>query len=200
MIKQVGTGKRARTRALILDTAARQFSQSGFSGTSMDALAKACGLTKGALYDHFDGKEDVYTQSVAAYLNEGIEAVLKRSLPREQGSAEECLFSFLECYLDSLQEDPVFRRLFLRVLTDSGDINIDAVTHIALVTPFKYSTGLLMQCRPKLNASYHIYSFLCSAILGEDMRKVAELLTPEVKALSTTSIVLEHFRKTLGES
>lgn len=31
----------------------------GYSGTSIDDIAKACGLTKGSLYHHFSGKEEL---------------------------------------------------------------------------------------------------------------------------------------------
>ena len=44
-------GKRERTRAMILLCSAQQFAKHGYNGVSMDLLAKAAKLTKGALYD-----------------------------------------------------------------------------------------------------------------------------------------------------
>lgn len=35
------------------------FRLKGYSGTSIDDIAKACGLTKGSLYHHFSGKEEL---------------------------------------------------------------------------------------------------------------------------------------------
>lgn len=49
--------KGQQTRLAILERAARVFSLSGYSGTSMDALTHATGLTKGAIYNHFGSKE-----------------------------------------------------------------------------------------------------------------------------------------------
>lgn len=41
----------------MLNTCALQFKMHGYAGTSMDMLAKACGLTKAAFYYHYPNKE-----------------------------------------------------------------------------------------------------------------------------------------------
>lgn len=50
----------AATRQLLLDAAARMFSQQGFAKTSLSDIAARAGATKGALYHHFLGKEALY--------------------------------------------------------------------------------------------------------------------------------------------
>ena len=45
----------------ILDAALRVFSETGYSGTTMDALAAAAGLTKPTLYQYFDSKEQLFS-------------------------------------------------------------------------------------------------------------------------------------------
>ncbi len=47
------------TVARILTATARLFVAHGYHGTSIAAIAKAIGLTKGALYAHFSSKEDL---------------------------------------------------------------------------------------------------------------------------------------------
>lgn len=49
---------RARHRA-ILDTAAGLICERGYERTSIQDIADACGLTKGGLYHHIEGKEDL---------------------------------------------------------------------------------------------------------------------------------------------
>ncbi len=49
---------RARHRA-ILDTAAALICERGYERTSIQDIAEACGLTKGGLYHHIEGKEDL---------------------------------------------------------------------------------------------------------------------------------------------
>ena len=50
---------RARTRQRILDAAANEFAKRGIDATSLDAIAAAAGLTKGAIYSNFSGKDDL---------------------------------------------------------------------------------------------------------------------------------------------
>jgi len=56
----------ARTRADILDHAARLFRLRGYAGTSIDDVMLASGLTRGAFYAHFDSKEDLFSEAVRA--------------------------------------------------------------------------------------------------------------------------------------
>ena len=48
------------TRSRILDTAELVFEQRGVSGTSLNEIAKAAGLTRGAIYWHFQNKADLF--------------------------------------------------------------------------------------------------------------------------------------------
>lgn len=47
------------THDRILETATRLFLETGYAGTSMSALARACGIQKASLYHHFESKEAV---------------------------------------------------------------------------------------------------------------------------------------------
>lgn len=49
----------ASTRDAILTTAAELFSTKGFAGTSMSDLAENLGLSKAAIYHHFESKESI---------------------------------------------------------------------------------------------------------------------------------------------
>jgi TetR/AcrR family acrAB operon transcriptional repressor len=48
------------TRAHILDTAERVFQKQGVSSTSLDGIARAAGVTRGAIYWHFKNKADLF--------------------------------------------------------------------------------------------------------------------------------------------
>jgi TetR/AcrR family transcriptional regulator len=47
-------------RERIIKSAIDLFARNGYSGTSMDAVAEAAEIAKGALYRYFDGKKDMY--------------------------------------------------------------------------------------------------------------------------------------------
>jgi AcrR family transcriptional regulator len=51
--------RRARTRAALVDAARYVFARKGFEGASLDQIAETAGYTRGAIYKHFDGKEDL---------------------------------------------------------------------------------------------------------------------------------------------
>ena len=57
---QRGRPKDTRKRQDILQAAKELFTESGFHGTSMDALAKAANVSKATLYSHFDDKDALY--------------------------------------------------------------------------------------------------------------------------------------------
>lgn len=47
------------TKERIIDVALELFAQSGYLGTSMSDIAKQLGITKGALYKHYTGKQEI---------------------------------------------------------------------------------------------------------------------------------------------
>ena len=61
---EVTGSKGERTRARIAATAATLFNERGYAGTSLGDLMQATGLTKGALYNHFEDKDAI---AVAAF-------------------------------------------------------------------------------------------------------------------------------------
>ncbi|WP_029106414.1 TetR/AcrR family transcriptional regulator [Mycobacterium sp. URHD0025] len=49
-----------RTRSLLLDAAEAVFAEKGFTAASLDDIAHVAGYTKGAIYNHFATKEDLF--------------------------------------------------------------------------------------------------------------------------------------------
>jgi len=48
------------TRTLLLDAAEELFARKGFSAAALDDIADAAGYTRGAIYAHFAGKEELF--------------------------------------------------------------------------------------------------------------------------------------------
>ncbi len=66
--RSLSRADRAReTRAAILDTAVRLFLRSGIAATSLDAVARELGLTKGAVYASFPSKAALVEAVAAAH-------------------------------------------------------------------------------------------------------------------------------------
>jgi AcrR family transcriptional regulator len=64
-----------QTRQQLLNTAYQLIGESGYEALSTAALVKAAGVTKGALYHHFDCLEDVAYCALEQALSEGYEAI-----------------------------------------------------------------------------------------------------------------------------
>jgi TetR/AcrR family transcriptional regulator, acrAB operon repressor len=59
----------AITRQRVLQAALTTFSQQGYAATTLEAVAEAAGVTRGAIYWHFSGKAELYStlmQTVSA--------------------------------------------------------------------------------------------------------------------------------------
>lgn len=65
-----------RTRSLIIETAAQAFAKHGFDGVSLNDLVVASGMSKGAFYFHFPGKEQVALAAFRAKQQELIDRLM----------------------------------------------------------------------------------------------------------------------------
>jgi AcrR family transcriptional regulator len=54
----------AHTKEKILLTALRLFAKDGYEAVSMRAIAEQLGMTKGALYKHYESKQDIFSSIV----------------------------------------------------------------------------------------------------------------------------------------
>src|SRR6516165_8667830 len=74
MIKQ--TERSAATIGAILAAARTLFAEGGFEATSIDAIATKAGVAKGAVYHHFQSKEEIFTRVL-----DGVQAELAAAPP-----------------------------------------------------------------------------------------------------------------------
>ncbi|MCB0116919.1 MAG: helix-turn-helix domain-containing protein [Caldilineaceae bacterium] len=56
-----------RTRAALIDSAYEQFTQRGYHGASMRAIAEGAGLAVGGIYNHFASKDAVFEAVIIAH-------------------------------------------------------------------------------------------------------------------------------------
>src|ERR1700683_2027573 len=57
---------KARTRERVLAEAERLFRERGYAATSLEQIAEAADVTKGAIYGHFSSKEDLLLSAIEA--------------------------------------------------------------------------------------------------------------------------------------
>lgn len=105
--------RRAATRARILDAAQQKFADDGYDETSTDAILEAAGISRGALYHHFETKQAVFE----AVFQRVSEAAIERAA---SGSArsDSPLESLIETCLRWLRE--VRQPHVAAILVDQG--------------------------------------------------------------------------------
>lgn len=82
------------TRRKVTEAAGRKFRKHGYAGVGIDALAKAAGVTSGAIYGHFGSKVKAFESALEAGLDEVLDA-----LPKFQAKGDGWLEDFCEYYL-----------------------------------------------------------------------------------------------------
>jgi AcrR family transcriptional regulator len=98
----------------IIDTAVLEFVEKGFEGTSMNAIAKRAGLSKGGLYHHFNSKDEILIEANNKFMEpiielmelsrnikspvEGLKLYIKEYLKHWSNHSRELQFTFLSLY------------------------------------------------------------------------------------------------------
>ena len=112
--QQAATGKRAAqgraTRGQLIEVATRLFAEHGYEGTSIEAVLSAAGVSRGALYHHFAGKEALF-EAVVSAVSEQVTVKLAETV---QGCADplDAMRTAALAWID-LAADPVIQRVVL---------------------------------------------------------------------------------------
>ena len=95
------------TRAALLDEATRLFAQRGYAGTSLEDVAAASQVTRGAVYHHFDGKQALFEAVLDAQETRAIARITAAATAADPlDAARQALDAFLDQCCD-----PVYGRL-----------------------------------------------------------------------------------------
>jgi AcrR family transcriptional regulator len=101
----------AETRAKLITAARRAFAAHGYAEASMDDLTATAGLTRGALYHHFGGKQgllEAVIEQIDAEMAERLAAVAAAAPTRWEGLVQENI-GYIELALE-----PDVQRIMLR--------------------------------------------------------------------------------------
>ena len=112
--QQAAPGKRAAqgraTRDQLIEVATRLFAEHGYEGTSIEAVLSAAGVSRGALYHHFAGKEALF-EAVVSAVSEQVTVELAEAV---RGCADplDAMRTAAIAWID-LAADPVIQRVVL---------------------------------------------------------------------------------------
>src|SRR5215212_9879597 len=101
--------RRAATTRALLDAARSLFAEKGYHGAAAEEIVRRAGLTRGALYHHFEDKKDLFrivVDEIEGEIDEEIEAA-----ERAQSGLPEAVMAGYRAFLDAVL-DPGMRRTF----------------------------------------------------------------------------------------
>ena len=101
----------AETRAKLVAAARDAFGRVGYANASMDDFTAGAGLTRGALYHHFGGKEGLFEaviMQIDGEMTERLKGVSQRASDPWQGFVDECV-AYIEMALE-----PEIQRIMLQ--------------------------------------------------------------------------------------
>jgi AcrR family transcriptional regulator len=99
-----------QTRLALISAATRLFTENGYDSTSIDELAGAARVTRGALYHHFSGKQDIF-----GAVRDAVDAAVVdrvRAAAAGPGSAQDRMGRVLDAYFEA-SRDPAYRAIVL---------------------------------------------------------------------------------------
>jgi AcrR family transcriptional regulator len=102
--------RKAETRQGLLDAAYQVFAQRGYAQATIDDIAAAGGVSKGAVYHHFASKEQLFR---ALLVDHGHEVDAMIAAVARAKSFRDLVHGFVEVWIGHYREDPLFMPLSL---------------------------------------------------------------------------------------
>ncbi|TXS92816.1 TetR/AcrR family transcriptional regulator [Parahaliea maris] len=118
--------KGERTAAAILDAAEQQFASKGYHGTSLRHIAREAGLQEPGIYNHFQGKEAIYS-AVLHRLLDPVGTELSRHLAAARSLPE--MIELPGLLMDLLVREPNLAPLLQRALREEAGLPGNTVLH-----------------------------------------------------------------------
>ncbi len=102
----------AQRREQLLDVAKAMIDRDGVAAVSIESVARAAGITRPIVYDHFAGLDDLLARMLERETARAL-GQLTAELPASDGTPREALQAAFRAYLDAVAADPVTWRLVL---------------------------------------------------------------------------------------
>ena len=106
--------RRAATRHALLEAARSVFAKRGYHGAAAEEIVRRAGLTRGALYHHFEDKKDLFravVEEMQTEIDERIEEAQQKSAAHR--GLPEAVFAGYRVFLDAAVDPHIGRTFFL---------------------------------------------------------------------------------------
>jgi len=183
-----GYEKGRRTRSRILVRAADLFATHGYGGTSIDQVARASGLTKGAIYAHFRDKQDLWTACLEHSLR-----VIDTPVRLETGDPGDRLSTFLTWLGESLAASPSTRSFFLQVIRERAeDPAALGVVLDVLSDTYAVLRTLIAEAGSEVDADAFAFIAFSAILLDPELHRFHALMTGNSEPTHTLGVTVRQ--------
>lgn len=102
----------AETSRQVLDVATEMFSSRGYSAVSLDDVATASGVTRGAVYHHYGSKAGLF-RAVAARLQSSVAESVVAAAESQGDNPRDQLSTGCHAFIDAITQGPAVRVLLI---------------------------------------------------------------------------------------
>jgi TetR/AcrR family transcriptional repressor of nem operon len=113
-VMRVSKEQAAKNREKILDAASKMFRRQGIDGLGVADLMQETGLTHGALYSHFNSKEELLSESCSHAMTK---AVARWKKVADEAEGESSFAAIVRFYLSKLHREKVDQGCMIAALT-----------------------------------------------------------------------------------
>lgn len=163
------------TKQNIIIQALKFFAENDYDRASLNSIAKALGVTKGAIYHYFDSKDGLFKE-VIRFISDSLDTFYERTLPPNP-TAKDFIFGTLS-YTDL---EDVMKRVW------GIDVKIDYMTFVTLMfSGMKKFPGV----KEKLQKSYTPMVDMLEAVIEKEKGegKIKQEVNPRIVALEVTAL------------
>jgi len=198
-----GGGKRCRARSTeerILQTAEALFAEHGFDAISTKQLACCAGVSIGALYHHFEGKEALYDAAAQRAFSRSSIAPL--AMFHSADAPEIRLRRLVAWFIGSIVSDRHFGLLLQRELLDPRPGRVTLVNIAAFQEALCHCKALLSQLIPDVEVDKAVAAMLALSFGFANLKGLyaivpsvqVSLATPDEIAAYATCLLLDGLR------
>lgn len=201
-LSRAGRGRAGRlsTEDVILDTAQTLFARYGYDGVSTKQLASEAGLTIGALYHYFSGKEAIYCAATRRAF--AAKAALPPSIRNSTEAAEPKLARLAAWFVSSITTDKNFGMLMQRELLDPRADTKLLMGNDQYREAIELFKSLLRELLPKADLDEALSSMLALVFGLSSLKSIVtlaptlrtKLATPAEIGTHATSLLLRGLR------
>ena len=106
-VKKTQAERSQATRTALVLAARRLFAERGYAGVGTEEIVRAAGVTRGALYHHFDGKRELFEAVYSQIESELAQRIAEGALGAGAASPLAAMRAGAEMFLDSCTEPEV---------------------------------------------------------------------------------------------